>query len=206
VTSVYWAALIVGLGTALLQLLSGHGHADAGGADSEIDLDADGDLHAGDIDHAGDAGHDAGTGHAGGGVFLPIFLSLRFWMFALLAFGMVGAAVQTLGLASTWVTAFLAVGMGLAAGLGASWAFAALGRSQTSSGAQSRDLLGQSARVLVAPPVAGGRCKVRVELLGQTIDLLAATEDQDLREGDEVLVVGTDEETVQVSRATPSIR
>jgi membrane protein implicated in regulation of membrane protease activity len=176
-----------------------------GGGDTDLDLDADGDLQAADVGHAGDVGHDAGTGHGAGSAFLPIFLSLRFWTFALLAFGMVGAAVQTLDLASPWATTLLASGMGLAAGFGASWAFTALGRAQTSSGAQSRDLLGQSARVLV-PPGAGGRCKVRVELLGQTIDLLAATEDPDLREGDEVLVVGTEEEIVQVSRATPSVR
>ncbi|MBN1611042.1 MAG: hypothetical protein JW940_30705 [Polyangiaceae bacterium] len=202
-TSVYWAALIVGLGTVLLQLLSGHGHADAGGGDTDLDVDADADVHVGDIEHAGDGGHDVDAGH--GSAFLPIFLSLRFWTFALLAFGMVGAPVRTLGLASPWATALLAVGMGLAAGFGASWAFAAIGRSQTSSGAQARDLLGQSGRVLI-PPGAGGRCKVRVELLGQTIDLLAATDEKDLREGDEVLVTGTEDATVQVSRTTPSVR
>jgi hypothetical protein len=198
VTSVYWAALIVGLGTVLLQLLSGHGHADVG-ADTNLDVAANGDLHAGDVGHA------AGAGHGAGSAFLPIFLSLRFWTFALLAFGMVGAAIRTLDLAAPWVAALLAVGMGLAAGFGASWAFTALDRSQTSSGAESRDLVGQSGRVLV-PPGPGGRCKVRVELKGQSIDLLAATEDRDLHEGDEVLVTSTEAESVQVSRATPSVR
>ena len=42
--------------------------------------------------------------------------------------------------------------------------------------------------------------------MGQSIDLVAATEDQNLREGDEVLVVSAEEETIQVSRATPSTR
>lgn len=202
-TSVYWAALIVGLGTALLQLLSsGHGDADAGGGAADVDVEADGDLHTGDLQHA-DADH--GGGHGAGAAFLPIFFSLRFWTFALLAFGMVGAAVRTLDLASPWVALVLSVAMGLAAGLGASWTFSALRRSQATSGAQSRDLLGQSARVLV-PPGPGGRCKVRIQLMGQSIDLMATSDDQDLREGDEVLVVGTGEEALQVSRATPSLR
>jgi membrane protein implicated in regulation of membrane protease activity len=205
VTSVYWAALIIGLGTALLQLLSsGHGHTDVGGDGADLDVDANGNVHVGDAADNGD-GHDAGHSVGAAPAFLPIFLSLRFWTFALLAFGMVGAAIRTLDLASAWVALLLSVGMGLAAGLGASWTFSALRRSQTSSGAQSRDLLGQSARILV-PPGPAGRCKVRVQLMGQTIDLVAATEDHDLREGDEVLVVGADEETVQIARATPDIR
>ena len=72
----YLAALIVGAGTLLLQLF-GSGDADAGQ----------------DLDHAAadaDADADAGGGHAHGvSGFVPIFLSLRFWTFGLLAFGLV---------------------------------------------------------------------------------------------------------------------
>lgn len=195
--TLYWAALIVGLGTILLQLaMSGHGDADMdASADADMDASADADLHA-------DA--DAHGGHAEPSGFLPIFLSIRFWTFAALGFGMVGASLQGFHLTSAPVALAAAVAMGLAAGLVASWTFRALRRAQTTSGAEVRDMVGQTARVMV-PSGPEGRCKVRIQLMGQTVDFVATSDDSDLREGENVIVVGVEGETAQVSRVSDSL-
>src|SRR6188768_3751822 len=70
----YLAALILGLGTIMVQLLMG-GHGDADGS-AGVDHDVDQDV---------DAHHAGGHGEVDHG-FLPIFLSLRFWIFGALAF------------------------------------------------------------------------------------------------------------------------
>src|SRR5262245_29149243 len=77
---VYLAALILGGGTILLQLLAG--------GDGHDGADADGDH--------GDQGGHGGHGDAG---LVPIFLSLRFWTFGLLGFGLAGSLLHYLGLA-----------------------------------------------------------------------------------------------------------
>jgi membrane protein implicated in regulation of membrane protease activity len=188
--TLYWAALIVGLGTILLQLaMSGHG-------DGEVDAGADADVDDADVD--ADAHADTHGWHAEASGFLPIFLSLRFWTFAALGFGMVGAGMQGFRLTSAVVTFVVALSMGLASGLAAAWTFRALRRAQTTSGASVTDLVGQTARVLV-PPGPEGRCKVRVQLLGQTLDLMATSDERDLGEGDTVIVVAVDGETAHVS-------
>jgi membrane protein implicated in regulation of membrane protease activity len=188
VGSVYLAALIIGLGTILLQLfMSGDSDADAGGHDVSVDADADVGGHHG-------AGSDIGGG------FLPIFLSLRFWTFGLMAFGMVGAILHFLQLVPLVIVPFVALALGLGSGLLASWTFRALARAATQSGTQAGDAVGHVGRVLVAPH-RGGRGKVRVELGGQTFDYIAVTEEEALAEGEAVLIEEMREGTVQVSRA-----
>ena len=209
----YLAALIMGLGTIALQLLlAGHGDADAD-ADHELAVDADAGAHdlavdADVHDLAADAApgteleasasHEAG--HAAGGAFLPIFLSLRFWVFGLMAFGMVGTLLHYLRLAPVVVIPFVAAAMGLASGLFAAWSFRALARSATQSGAQSGDAVGHVGKVLV-PCTRGERGKVRIELRGQTLDYLASTDDEALATGELVLVEEMRDGTLHVSRA-----
>ena len=187
--SVYLAALIIGLGTMLLQLfMSGDGDADAdadaGGHDVDVDAHADG--HAGHADI--------------GGGFLPIFLSLRFWTFGLMAFGLVGTLLYYLGLASAVLVPVIAIAMGFGSGLLASWSFRALARAATTSGAQSGDAVGHVGKVLVRCD-QGSRGKVRIELRGQSLDYLATTDEQLLEEGDLVLVEEMRDGSVHVSRA-----
>jgi membrane protein implicated in regulation of membrane protease activity len=202
---IYLAALIVGLGTISLQLfMSGDGDADAGhdlsvdgagdvdaGGDLDLDLAADGHLHV-DGDHA----HHG----AGGAGFLPIILSLRFWTFGLLAFGLAGTLLHYLHLASELVVPFVAVAMGLGSGLLVSWAFRVLARSTTQSGAQATDAVGTVGKVLVACE-QGSRGKVRIELMGQSIDYLATTDQARIEEGELVLVEEMRDGTAHVSRA-----
>ncbi|MBI3199945.1 MAG: NfeD family protein [Myxococcales bacterium] len=194
----YLAALIIGFGTIALQLAMGgdsHGDAEVGGdADAHLDADADGDADHGHGDHGhGDHGH-------GDGGFLPIFLSLRFWTFTFLAFGLSGSLVHYLDLATSIVTLGMAVGLGLGAGVLASLTFRALSRSEANSGASASDAIGQVGRVLL-PLGKGARGKVRIELKGQTVDYVATTDDEQLEAGQMVMIEEIRDTTAHVSRA-----
>jgi membrane protein implicated in regulation of membrane protease activity len=192
----YLAALVLGVGTLALQLaFAGKGDVDV---DTDFDVDADVDLDA-DVDADVDADHGHGHAHADGG-FLPIILSLRFWTFAFLGFGMFGTLLHYLQLASPVVTPFLALATGLLSGLMASWTFRALTRSELSSAASSSDAVGQVGKVLV-PVSRGGRGKVRIAIKGQTLDLLATTDEEQLAHGELVLVEQVEQGTARVSRA-----
>ncbi|MCC6899913.1 MAG: NfeD family protein [Polyangiaceae bacterium] len=194
----YLAALIIGFGTIALQLAMGgdsHGDAEVGGdADAHLDAEADGDADHGHADHGhGDHGH-------GDGGFLPIFLSLRFWTFTFLAFGLSGSLVHYLDLAGSMVTLAMAVGLGLGAGVLASLTFRALSRSEANSGATASDAIGQVGRVLL-PLGKGARGKVRIELKGQTVDYVATTDDEQLEAGQMVMIEEMRDTTAHVSRA-----
>ena len=190
----YLAALIIGFGTIALQLAMGgdsHSDADVGGdgADAHLDADAHGDADHGHGDH----------GHGEGG-FLPIFLSLRFWTFTFLAFGLSGSLVHYLDLASSPVTLAMAVALGLGAGVLASLTFRALSKSEANSGATDRDAVGVVGRVLL-PVGKGARGKIRIELKGQTVDYVATTDDERLEPGQMVMIEEMRDTTAHVSRA-----
>lgn len=185
---IYLAALVIGVGTIAVQLLfAGKGDgaeldgADADGGDADGDADADGHVH-------GDAG------------LMPFLLSLRFWTFFLLAFGMVGTLLHVFQLASSWLTPILAVVMGAGSGALATWTFRALKRAETTSAASPRDTVGQVGKVLL-PVNPGSRGKVRIELRGQSLDLIATTEDEGFASGELVMVEELDGQVVRVSRA-----
>ncbi len=188
----YLAALIIGFGTIALQLfMSGDGDADADAHVGDIDADMDMDADA-DADH----GH---VGHGDGG-FLPIFLSIRFWTFALLAFGLSGTLLHYLDLTSRAFVPFIALGMGIGSGLLASLTFRALSRSEATSSGSMNEAVGQLARVLVVPGKSS-HGKVRVQIKGQTVDLIATTDEEALEAGQLVLVEDVRESTAHVSRA-----
>lgn len=195
----YLAALIIGLGTIALQLfMSGEADGDAD-ADAHIDaeLDADGDLDADAHAHADHGGH-------GDGGFLPIFLSLRFWTFAFLAFGLSGTLLHYLDLASRAIVAPIALALGVASGLLASLTFRALQRSEHHSGATASDAVGQVGKVLI-PLSKSGRGKVRIELKGQTVDLIATTDEEALEAGQLVMIEEMRETQAHVSPVPPEL-
>lgn len=196
----YLAALIIGFGTIALQLaMGGESDADAD-ADADVHLDAELDADAdADAGHA-DAGHaHADHGHADGG-FLPIFLSLRFWTFTFLAFGLSGSLIHYLDLANSAVALVIAIALGLGAGLLASLTFRALSRSEANSGATDRDAVGTVGKVLL-PLAKGARGKIRIQLKGQTVDFVATTDDEQIESGQLVMIEEMRETTAHVSRA-----
>lgn len=170
----YLVALIVGAGLLLFSLFAGgdhEGHADAGG-DADASVDAHGDAG----DGHGDAEHHGWEVAAMS--WLPL-ASVRFWTFFLAFFGATGTSLHFIerGL-GTWVTIAIAAAMGYVCGAGAVAAFRYMRRSQTSSGLGVDDYIGETAVVRVA--VARGKVgKVRLEVKGRTVDLLAETEESE---------------------------
>lgn len=190
---IYLAALIVGAGIIAVQLFMSSGHDVDGGGHLDAKLGG-GPGHAADLGlHHGDSPRlepglmhapvDAGKPDWGG---LALLLSLRFWTFGLMAFGLLGCMLHYLHLASTVATAISSVGLGLVSGFLAAFSLQALSRSNLNSGASQGELVGQVGRVLLAPN-AEGRAKVRLNVKGQSIDYVVTSDDA-LEVGASVLV------------------
>jgi membrane protein implicated in regulation of membrane protease activity len=122
-----------------------------------------------------------------------VVLSLRFYMLATMGFGIVGAPVTWLGLASRSATLLASILTALIVGFAGSWALRALGRQTLSSGASRGELVGQVGRVLLACE-PDRRGKVRLQVRGQTLDFLATTDVARLEPGATIIVqeVGAD--------------
>ncbi len=167
--------------------------------DFDADLDADADLDVGlDADHADlEILSDPADAVAGGGTWLP-FLSLRFWTFALAAFGASGALLHVMGVSGLLGVA-VSVLLGGGIGTGASWTFRQLQLTQVSGNVGMRDVRGTEATVLlsVGPNKMG---KVRILVDGQHVDLPARTQCEDTMERDEkALIVTVDDGVAYVT-------
>lgn len=166
-------------------------------------------------DHHGDAGHFGGDAHepaaiipdghgAGGHHPLSFIWRLRFWTFASLAFGLLGCFLHYLELAPPLLTLLSSVGVGLASGTLASVTFVKLSSESTNSGADTRDLVGQIGRVLIATNEEG-TLKVRVRVRGQLTDYLASS-DGALESGVSVLVEDVQGDRLLVSAAPAELK
>jgi membrane protein implicated in regulation of membrane protease activity len=181
---VYLFTLIVGailLGGSIL--LGGkdveHGDGEVGGADKEVEVGGHGDF---------------------AGFFLT-FLSLRFWMFFLAFFGLTGIVLELLDVAGNeWITLAIALAMGFGIGTGAATVFRKLSAETSGQATTSADYVGKTARVLV-PFEAKGVGKVRVDVKGSSIDLLATGMEEESFSGrEEVLIVEMDGTRAKVAR------
>jgi membrane protein implicated in regulation of membrane protease activity len=179
VLSVYLAALVAALGALGVQL--GFGHHGVGGV--------------GDASHGG-ADHDASA--------WSLIASLRFWCFALLAFGLVGSALTLFHLAGTVAVAGLAIASGLGSGFFAATVISKLAARPSSSHATTGDAIGRIGRVIV-PLVPGGRGKVRVEIKGAFVDYSARARETVAVE-ETVIVEECDGSEVLVSRAPKELK
>jgi membrane protein implicated in regulation of membrane protease activity len=159
---VYAAALVLGGGILLIQLISGSDH-DAGG----VDHDLGGDHHP----------------HEG-----PGLLSIRSLSYGTFAFGFVGGALHTLGLARPPAALGAGIASGAAAALLVGLVFRSLSDQTISGEASLEDAAGSLGRVLV--PCGPGRAgKVRLTLKGQTVDVLAVTDAEEIAAGNDVVVI-----------------
>lgn len=190
---IYIAALILGGGLLLVSIAGGHDGGDSG-------TDHDHAFGHGDAAH-GDAAHD-GVAQDGTDV-IALFLSLRFWTFLLAFGGLTGVLLALVGVPEP-VRAAVSGGVGFALGTFAAWAMQRLSKSSLSSALSSDDWIGRTARVTV--PVSAARPgKIRVELDGEVVELIArATEpDGDIGFGAEVLVVAMQDGVASVTHAGP---
>lgn len=185
---VYLASLVVGLGILLVQVALG-----GRGTGHEV-----GDV-VGDTGDTGPAHDLTKVGHAGDNGPLAVVLSFRFWVFALLAFGLSGSLLHFLDLAGSFATAIIAGAAGIGSGAFASLVVRAVTRSSASSSVSLNDAVGREARVVVA--CSKGRAgQVRIELRGQSVDLMASTDEDELARGEAVLIEEVRDGVAQVSR------
>jgi membrane protein implicated in regulation of membrane protease activity len=173
----YAAAFLLGAGILLIQLLSGH--------------------HGHDVGAGHDVGTDGGGHHPSQG---PGLMSIRSLSYGVFAFGFVGGALHVLGLAAPGVALAVGLGAGAAATLLVGLTFRQLGDPSVSGAAGFHEALGASGRVIVA--CARGRSgKVRVSLKGQSVDMLATTDEDEIPAGAEVVIAEVRDAVVHVTRA-----
>jgi membrane protein implicated in regulation of membrane protease activity len=174
----YALALILGGGLLLVQLLGG-GHHD--GAD-----------HFGAGDSLGGPDPHALQG--------PGLLSTRSVTYGLFAFGFVGAILYSLSLVAPWAALTIAAAAGAAVTVAVGTTLRAVADPAASGEAALDEARGHSGRVLV--PLSPGRPgKVRVQIKGQTVDLLATTMGAELPAGAEVVVVSVQGDVAEVAAA-----
>jgi membrane protein implicated in regulation of membrane protease activity len=179
----YLFALLVALGVLIIQILMG-GRTGA---------------HHGDLGHAAHAGHQHAHAPLDESGFWTLLLSLRFWIFAALGFGLSGSLIHFFDLAGPVVTLVIASGAGAASGLFAALTFRALARGSATTELRTSQAVGRVGRVVVACG-RGTTGQVRVEIGGSSVDLLATTDDETIAHGESVLVEDLRENIAHVSR------
>lgn len=195
---VYLFALVVGMGTLVVQI--------AMGAKGEAAGDADAGHDGGAGHHEGSVGEKAIGKHVGDdGGFTALILSTRFWIYALLAFGMSGSLIHLFGFAGSIATFVIAALAGVASGLFAVMVFRAVKRA--SSAGVTKDAgqaVGQVGRVIVTC-ARGRKGQVRIELGGHSVDLLATTDEDEIRRGEAILVEDVRGSVAHISRRPPEL-
>jgi len=174
----YLLALILGGGLLLVQLAGGGHH---GAADH---------LFGGD--HLGGPDHHPASG--------PGMLSTRSLTYGVFAFGFVGTSLHVLRLAGPAAAFAVAAGAGAAVTMAVGSALRVVGDPAASGEAALGEARGRAGRVLV-PLSRDRRGKVRVQIKGQTVDLLATTAGGELPAGAEVVVVDVRGDVAEVVAA-----
>jgi membrane protein implicated in regulation of membrane protease activity len=179
--AVYLGALLLAGGILALQLLVGH----HGGPD-------------GTADHGGDHHGDQDT------TVWTFIASVRFWTFALLAFGLTGTLLRLFDFAGRAESAIIATGCGVVSGIVAVAVIRRLTIKAASSLASTTDVVGRVGRVIV-PLDEGATGKVRVEVKGSQVDYVARAAEP-LGTGEAVVVEDCDGGEVRVSRAPRELK
>ena len=161
-----------------------------------------GEAHGGEVHTGGDHG-DGDHPHSGAAAWLSLF-GLRFWSFGAAFFGLTGLVLRALGWSA--IAPFVASGLGVAAGLGASITFRMVGRETIGEVKGSAALLGREGKLLL-PVERGQRGKVRLgQPGGGHVDLVAESEEATaMPAGSDVLVIEIRGNVAVVAPATPDL-
>jgi membrane protein implicated in regulation of membrane protease activity len=166
---VYLVALVLGGGVLLVQVVSGAGH-------------------------GADLAHDVGTDHVEG----PSLMSTRSALYALFTFGFVGFGLHVPRILSPALAFVVALAAALGAGAVVGYVLQVMGDPKASGSAHLREVAGRRGRMIVGT-APGQRGKVRVALGGQTVDLLATSEEA-IGDGAEVTIVAVQGDEARVVR------
>jgi len=194
--SVYLIALLVGGFLLAMSMLGAEKH----GFDAEMDIDADVDFDA-DADADADGDFDHGGGLDALMAWLP-FASLRFWTFFAAFFGLTGVTMSVGKLVGPYVGLGLAIGVGYVCGAAMTRIIKKLSTERVDSSVGIKDLVGSTAQV-VLPVTKADAGKIRIELKGRVVEMLAETdEDLVLERGQTCIVYGMkDDGAAMVARA-----
>jgi membrane protein implicated in regulation of membrane protease activity len=152
-----------------------------------------------DSGHGDADGHGEGHGDADHGAFLTNLLSLRFWTYALGAFGMTGTALSLLGV-SVGVHVPVSVALGFVVGAGVAALFRSLGRGSATSPASTESFLGTEGEV-VLPLLPDGLGKIRLHVGDQDVEVPARTGGVPIEIRERVVVVRFREGIAEVEPA-----
>jgi membrane protein implicated in regulation of membrane protease activity len=178
---VYLVALVIGGVLLAASMFLGHHDGDTDvHAEVHVEADAHGDAHveADGTDH----------GAAISDLWLP-FVNVRFWVFFLCFFGLTGTVFTLLALAGKSATLAAAVMTGAVIGFAAAFVIQRLKRQEVGAGVTEEDFKGMEG-VLLLPLPPGGKGKVRLEVKGQMVDVIARCDDpQEIAKGSRVMII-----------------
>jgi hypothetical protein len=204
------AALDAGHGDAHA-LGDGHGdaHADAPALDAGHGALVAGTshaLHAADAATGTPAAHPSGDGSSSGVPTAVMWLlSVQLWTYFLAFGGVTGLLLRTIARVAEPIAGLTALGVGLTTALGARALLRRAAEPGDPGTTQLDRLVGTSARVLIPAP-AGATGKIRLEVRGQTVDLMArSTDGAALTEGAEVIVLDVREGVAEVTTDSPAV-
>jgi hypothetical protein len=202
-----------GFGAFLIALSAVFGGGDADGdadvdVDSDVDVDMDADVDVDmdmdmdadvDVDH--DVDKDFHIGDAGDAMWLP-FLSMRFWTFGSMVFGLSGLMLSTF--LSVLPAAAVAIGLAVGIGTGAAYVFKTLKTETVTGETGLRHYIGREARVLLA--VRHDRPgKIVIDTAAGSIELPATTGDsKPIERGATVLIANVKDGQADVT-ALPTL-
>lgn len=159
-----------------------------------------------DVDHDTDTDSDSDYGDLVG--LFGVLASVRFWTFFAAFFGLTGILFDGLGLAGPLVSLGLAVAVGFVTGWTAVTLINRLSADEVGVAAGVDDYVGKTGEVLIAigPNKLG---KIRIELKGTTVDVLADSEESSLARGEQALIVemrGSTAAVVKLDSARAAVR
>lgn len=195
----YLVSLLSSIGVLALQTLLGERGGD-GHAGGDHDSPGHQPDQLGQDAQGQEASANEGHGLSPSGFVVSSLLSVRFWLFAALAFGMSGTLLTVLEAAGAVLTGVLASTLGLGSGLFATVAYRMVRASSSNTMAFASQATGEIGRVLV-PFGRGSQGQIRVTLKGQSLDLVASTDEDALSRGAAVLVEDVKEGVAHVSRS-----
>jgi len=195
--SVYLFALIVGGVLLAVSFFGSHHGADSNGHDAQLDSSGPSELHGSDSHEAAHQHND----HISGQSLLAGLVSMRVWTYLLAFGGITGLLLRLVAKLGEPAAALTALGVGLASGYSARALFARAARMGGGGTIRDRDMIGQLATVLI-PFGKAETGKVRLQLKGSTVDLLAFSEEaRALQQQDQVLILDFRDGRALVSRS-----